>query len=141
MKQITIAGRVGKDGELRRTQKDEAVLGFTVAVDDGYGQNKATLWFDCSVWGKRAQSLEPHIKKGTPVTICGEFGKREHDGKTYLTVRVNELAMHGGGQKQDAAPHPRRADPGDYRDTSGGSYGSSPSDLDSDEVPFAPEWR
>lgn len=123
MKQVTIAGRVGKDGELRRTQKDEAVLGFSVAVDDGYGENKSTMWFDCSVWGKRASSLEPHIKKGTPVTICGELGRREHDGKTYLTVRVNELDMHGGGEKKpkpDPAPQ---------------TSGSTGRDLD-DEIPW-----
>jgi single-strand DNA-binding protein len=125
MKQITIAGRVGKDGELRRTQKDETVLGFSVAVDDGYGENKSTLWFDCSVWGKRASSLEPHIKKGVPITIAGEFGKREHDGKTYLTVRVNDVTLQGSVEKKAS----RQPDDGD-------SYGGRASDLDSDTIPF-----
>ncbi len=38
MKQITIAGRLGKDAELRRTQGGDPVLSFPVAVDDGYGE-------------------------------------------------------------------------------------------------------
>lgn len=115
MKQITIAGRTGKAGELRRTQGGDPVLSFSVAVDDGYGEKKSTMWFDCSVWGKRASALEPHIGKGTALTLTGDLGRREHDGKTYLTVRVNELTLQGGGEKRerqpdDGAPQAREMD-------------------------------
>ena len=64
MKQIVIAGRTGKPAELRRTQNGDAVLSFSVAVDDGFGQNKKTLWFDCSVWGKRGETLKDMLPKG-----------------------------------------------------------------------------
>ena len=102
MKAICIAGRLGKDAALRRTQDGTAVLGFSVAVDDGYGQNKSTMWFDCSVWGKRAEALAQYLTKGTAVAVSGEFGTREHEGRTYLTVRVDNVAMQGGGQQRDA---------------------------------------
>lgn len=124
MKTITIAGRLTRDAEFRRTQNGEPVLGFSVAVDDGYGERKSALFFDCSLWGKRGEALTPHLKKGGPVTVSGDFGRREHDGKTYLTVRANEITLQGG--KQEA----RKADPA----PDDGSYGAS--DLDSDEVPF-----
>lgn len=42
------------------------------------------------------------------------------------------------------AKQERRAEPGkrmSYSEASGGSYGSSPSDLLDDEVPFLMEWR
>lgn len=107
MKTIVIAGRIGKDAELRRTQDGTAVLNFTVAVDDGYGERKGTLWFDCSLFGKRGEALEPHLSKGNAVTVSGDLGKREHDGKTYLTVRVSELTMQGG-EKREAAPKQER---------------------------------
>lgn len=125
MKNITIAGRLTKDAEFRRTQNGEPVLGFSVAVDDGYGERKSTLFFDCSLWGKRGEALTPHLKKGGSVTVAGDFGRREHDGKTYLTVRANEITLQGS--KQEA----RKADP----QPDDGSYGAS-GDLDSDEVPF-----
>src|SRR5690606_12117409 len=96
MKQIVIAGRTGKPAELRRTQNGDAVLSFSVAVDDGFGQNKKTLWFDCSVWGKRGETLKDMLPKGKEVTVSGDLSTREHDGKTYLTVRVNELTLQGG---------------------------------------------
>lgn len=135
MKQITIAGRTGKAAELRRTQSGDPVLGFSVAVDDGYGQNKRTMWFECAVWGKRGETLKDLLPKGKEVTVSGDLSTREHDGKTYLTVRVNELTLQGG--KSDTAS-PRQERQQSYGDQSGG-YGGGP-DLD-DEIPFAPEWR
>ena len=138
MKQITIAGRLGKDAELRRTQGGDPVLSFPVAVNDGYGERKSTMWFDCTVWGKRADALSSHLVKGMAVTVSGDLGKREHDGKTYLTVRVSELTMQGGGERQDSKPNRS------YGEESGGMYGGGTSrvaaDLD-DQIPFAPEWR
>lgn len=129
MKQIAIAGRTGKAGELRHTQDGDAVLSFSVAVDDGYGDKKSTMWFDCSVWGKRAKSLAPHIGKGAAVTVIGDLGKREHEGKTYLTVRVNELSLQGGGEK--------KPEPAPQQSSDGARVGR---DLD-DEIPFHPEFR
>ena len=126
MKQITVAGRTGKAGELRHTQGGDAVLSFSVAVDDGYGDKKSTMWFDCSVWGKRAAALAPHIGKGTALALSGDLGKREHEGKTYLTIRVNELTLQGGGEKKES-PAKQQS----YAEQSGGNA----RELD-DEIPF-----
>lgn len=125
MKSITIAGRAGKDAELRRTQNGDAVASFSVAVDDGWGDRKSTMWFDCSIWGKRAEKAPDLIRKGTAIALNGDLGMREHNGKTYLTVRVNDFTLQGGkpegsGQRQQS-----------YADQSGGSH----ADMD-DEIPF-----
>lgn len=136
MKNITIAGRIGKDAVLRETN-DTKVLGFSVATDDGYGENKRTIWFDCSLWGKRGEALAQYLTKGTAVAVCGDLSTREHDGKTYLTVRVAEVTMQGGGEKQDKPAKQDRSTSYD-RDDSRTTYGGG--DLD-DEIPFAPEWR
>lgn len=134
MKQIAIAGRLGKAAELRRTQDGDPVLSFSVAVDDGYGERKSTMWFDCSVWGKRGEALAPHLGKGTPVAVVGDLGKREHDGKTYLTVRVGELTMLGGGERQDSSPKPARQQSMYDRDDPRTAPPAA-RDLD-DEIPF-----
>lgn len=135
MKNITIAGRIGKSAELRRTQNGDPVTSFSVAVDDRSGKEKTTLWFDCSLWGKRGGSLEPHLKKGTPVTVSGDLGRREHDGKTYLTIRVNDVALQGGNEK--TKQEERKTS---YDEDSGGGGSRVGRDLD-DEIPFAPEFR
>lgn len=123
MQIITLAGNVSKDAVLRRTQDGEAVLGFSVAVND---YKKKATFYDCSLWGKRGSALEPHITKGSSVTVIGELGTREHEGKTYLTVRVSEVALQGGkGRSRD-----------DEEDSYGNrSTGNSREDL-SDDLPF-----
>ena len=122
MKIITIAGGVGKDAEVRRTQSGDPVAGFSVAVTD---RKKETTWFDVSLWGKRGESLAQYITKGSKVTVVGELGTREHNGKTYLTVNASEIALQGGGEKRDYQD--------DYREKRPSNEGDR--DLDS-EIPF-----
>lgn len=122
MKQITIAGNIGKSAEIRRTQNGDAVAGFSVAVSRG--RDDPTTWFDCSLWGKRAETLAQYLTKGSKVTVCGEFSTREHDGKTYLQVKVSDVALQGGGQQGGQS--------------SGGQERREPAtnDFDDSEIPF-----
>lgn len=112
MKNITIAGRITKDAEQRVAGKDK-VCGFSVAVDDRSGTEKTTLFFDCNLWGARGEKLAQYLTKGSSVTVTGDLSKREYDGKTYLTIRVDNLTLQGGGkgetggggQVQEGAAH------------------------------------
>ena len=129
MQVIIIAGNVGKDAVLRRTQSGDSVLGFSLAVDNGKdkdGNKRDTTWVDCSVWGKRAESLEQYVTKGTKLTISGRPTVRAHEGKAYLGVSVNELTFMGGG-------HEGGSNSG-YRDNSQ-TGAANPDDM-GDEVPF-----
>ena len=102
MKQITIAGGIGKDAVIRRTNDGDAITGFSVGVNDGYGDKKRTIWFDCSIFGKRGEKLADYLTKGSRVVVSGEFGTREYEGKTYFTVRVNEIELMGGGERKES---------------------------------------
>lgn len=130
MKNITIAGRIGKAAEVRQTQNGDAVAGFSVAVDEGFGDKKRTLWFDVSLWGKRGQSLAQYLAKGTSVTVTGDLSTREYEGKTYLTIRANDLTLQGGKQSSDSG-----------QQSDGYGSGGRPSDDLGDEIPFIHEWR
>ena len=123
----TVAGRIGKDAETRSTQDGKAVTSWSVAGDIGYGDRKQTLWFDCSLWGERGRKLGPHIRKGTPVTITGELGQREYEGKTYLTLRVNDVALQGG--KQDSQGK-------GFQDPQHAAGYQAQAPLDEDSIPF-----
>lgn len=126
MKQIIIAGNIGKDAVVRRTNAGDAVAGFPVAVEERTGQDKRTLWFDCSLWGKRSEALAQYLTKGSRVTVAGELSTREHEGKTYLTIRVAEVTLQGGGERRDDAPRDRPRDD---------VASARRNDLD-DEIPF-----
>lgn len=107
MNSLTAAGRVTADAELRSTTSGQNVLGFTVANDVGFGERKTTNWIRCSLWGKRAESLHPYLKKGTPITVTGEarLRKWESDGKsgTELELNVRDLALQGAKDSPPAA--------------------------------------
>ena len=129
METLIIAGTVGKDAVLRRTGNNDAVLGFSVAVDQGKDKNgnkRDTRWYDASIWGKRAESLQNYITKGTKLTLQGRPTAREHDGKVYMGIVVNELAFQGGSQQRQQDDNQGSG----YQEPPGGGY-----DVD-DEIPF-----
>lgn len=95
MKNLTIAGRLTKDAETRDAGGSR-VTGFSVAVDNWDGKTKGTLFFDASWWGDRGEKMAQYLTKATAVTVCGDLGTREHNGKTYLTIRVTDVTLQGG---------------------------------------------
>ena len=120
MKSITIAGNIGKSAETRSTQGGDKVTGWTVAVEERQGQDKRTIWFDCKLWGKRGESLAQYITKGGKIAVSGELSTREYDGKTYLTIRAEQVTLLGG--KPEGQREERRESP--------------PSSVPDDEIPF-----
>lgn len=105
---VTLAGRLGKDAELRQAGQSN-VCSFSVAGDTGFGNNKQSHWFNCSLWGAQGQALQPYLVKGQEVVIVGEFSEREYQGKFYKELRVNSIKLMGGksqqqGQQQQQAP-------------------------------------
>ena len=139
MQKLIIAGTVGRDAELRSTQGGDKVLGFSLAVDNGkdqQGNKRPATWYDCSVWGKRAESLANYIRKGDKLALEGRPTARSHDGKAYLGLSVSELTFMGGNQGNQGQ---MTRDQGSYDPNggygAGGSANSGGRDLD-DEIPF-----
>ena len=127
MKNITIAGNIGKDAVVRTTQGGESVTGWTVAVEERQGQDKRTICYDCTLWGKRGSGLAQYLTKGSRVAVSGELSTRENDGKTYLTVRASEVTLMGRGEKREHGNMP----PG-YEGT---AAAESDKRVRSDEIP------
>jgi single-strand DNA-binding protein len=133
MKTITIAGRLGKDAEVKTVGKD-TVTEFTVAVDErvkvGQAWQKRAAWFRCQMWGQRGEKVAAYLRKGTSVAVAGEFSAREYQGKngnaTSLEIRVSELTLLGS--KDDARQSNGGQAPAD--DFGGGDFGGT------DDIPF-----
>ena len=125
----TFTGRLGADGELRTTQSGEKVLGFRVANDVGFGERKTTQWVDCSIWGRRAESLAPHLTKGKSVVVSGEVTLREYEKRdgtrgAGLSVRVAEIDFTGGAREEGGGGS-FGGGGGGYESRGGGSGGGS----------------
>lgn len=105
MQTLIIGGNVGNVKDLKDVN-GEKVLNFSIAVDNGKdknGEKRDPTWFDCALWGKRAESLAPHISKGSKLMLSGRPGARSHEGKAYLSLTVNDLTfMGGGGDRQES---------------------------------------
>lgn len=91
---VTVAGRLTKDAELRQAGNSQ-VCGFSVAADTGFGDKKQAHFFSCSLWGNQGAAIAQYLKKGNPVTVIGEMSEREYDGKQYKEIRVNSIKLQG----------------------------------------------
>lgn len=110
---LTVAGNLGRDAEVRFLSNGDAVASFSVA--DSAGKDKTTIWWNCSLFGKRAEALAPYLTKGQKVTVCGTVTEREWTDKQgqarkSMDVRVQEIALQGGkSEAQPAQPKPAPA--------------------------------
>ena len=126
MNSVSIAGTLGKDAEVNYLPNGDAVCKFSVA--DSQGKEKPTIWWNCQLFGKRAESLAPYLVKGQAVTVSGNITERDWSDKEgnkrkSMDVRVQDVALQGGRKEEAPKPAPRR------------------NDVPDDEIPFADPLR
>ena len=112
MNVITIAGTVGKDAEMKYLQDSTAISTFSVA--DSQLKDK-TIWWNCSMFGKRAESLNQYILKGTKVTVSGQVTEdvwtdKNGQERKSMKVRVNDIALQSKAEQREA-PRQQREEP------------------------------
>ncbi len=76
---LTIVGNVGRDPELKHTDKGVPVCSFSVAVNDNYRDD--TQWFECTAWRSLAETVAQHVQKGSRVLIRGGVRGRAYARK------------------------------------------------------------
>lgn len=127
MNVISISGQLGKDAEQKFLPDGTALLNFSVA--DSQGKDKPTIWWNCTIFGKRAESgLAQYLTKGQSVTVNGNVTMREYTDKDGIKrqaqdIRVGDVALQGG-KRDDAQQRPAQRQ-------------SAAPDF-SDDIPFAP---
>lgn len=87
---VTIAGNVGSEPDLRFTGSGLAVAKFSVAVYGG--KDKDSSWFDVTAWDKLAENCSESITKGSRVVVFGRLVQDKWEdketGKTRTAVKV-----------------------------------------------------
>lgn len=142
MNVLTIVGNLGRDAE-QRYAGDKPVISFAVAMKSGYGDKAQTIWVDCSLWGKQAEgALYTYMTKGSQVSVSGEMGTREHNGKTYVTLRVSQITLCGGksdGQQSAPQQHRQAQAPRQQQSqqqTAGSNWAPPEEDPYMEDIPF-----
>lgn len=125
MNSISISGNLGKDAEVKFLPNGDPVCNFSVA--DSQGRDKPSIWWNCSLFGKRAESLAPYLTKGQTVTVIGNITEREWTDKEgnkrkAQEVRVNDLALQGGKREASGTQRHQQV--------------STPDNFVSDDIPF-----
>lgn len=127
MLNLSLAGSLGRDAEYKETQSGKGMCQFSVAVNVGYGDKKTTIWIDVTRWGDGAKGLSNILRKGSKVAINGEMTTREHNGKTYIQCRADNVTIMSSPRNEGGnIPDPNNRELAKQ---------FAPADLD-DEIPF-----
>ena len=104
---VALSGRLVRESELRYTNGGMAICRFSLAVNrrtkKGDNWEDEASFFDCSMFGKSAESVNQFLEKGKQVNVHGELRQNrwEQDGesRSRVEVIVNNLQLIGGSSQ------------------------------------------
>src|SRR5437773_11735141 len=125
--QITIAGTLVDDPELRYTPTGQAVAKFRVASTPRYRDNASGEWKDgdslfltCNVWRQAAENVAESLQRGMRVIVTGRLRQRSYETREGEKRTVYEVeADDVGPSLRNASAKVNRAS----RNGSGGGQG------------------
>jgi single-strand DNA-binding protein len=127
--QITIAGNLVDDPELRFTPSGQPVAKFRVASTPRFRDNQTGEWKDgdslfltCNVWRQAAENVAESLTRGMRVIVSGRLRQRSYETKegekrTVYEVEVDDVGPSlrnaaGGGQRDQGGPGGRSSGAG-----------------------------
>lgn len=135
---VTLGGNLCRDAELRSTASGMAVLSFSVAVNESR-KNQRTgeyedypNYVDCTMFGRRAESVSRYLLKGTYVALTGRLHQnrwQNNDGqnRSKLEVTVDNIHFQSRGA----------ADEYDHRNSeAAGDYDAMQQEVYDEDIPF-----
>lgn len=102
MNYVCLMGRLTSEPELKRTQTGKDVLSFTLAVDRGYGDKKATDFLSCVAWEHTARFVNQYFRKGSLIAVEGSIQTRSYEDKNGNKRTATEIVVsqtHFTGEK------------------------------------------
>lgn len=93
MNKCIFLGRTTKDVELRYTNENLAIGKFSVAVDTGYGDKKKTNFFNCTVFGKQAETMQKYVTKGNKILLECEALQNTYTDKNGNNVNTVDFRV------------------------------------------------
>ena len=103
MNKVILCGNLVKDMDVKvikgkNKKADDVIVGrFTLAVNEGYGENKKATFIPVTIFNKTVENLEEYLNKGTKVNVVGRLDinniETEEGYKTYVSVVSNEIQL------------------------------------------------
>lgn len=85
----TMSGNLGSDPTLRQAG-DYQIACFSLGV---YESKDSTMWINCEVWGKRADTIMQYYKKGAKATVSGSLKINIYKEQKYPTINVRDFDL------------------------------------------------
>jgi single-strand DNA-binding protein len=114
----TIIGRLTRDAELKYSTNGQPYAHFSIATDDR--KKKGDQWieepsfWDITLWGKQAESLNQYLTKGKLVHVSGKMlvDRWEQDGQNRekLKITADTLNLLGGWDGKQDTPRTGKAE-------------------------------
>lgn len=167
MNKIIIIGNLGRDPEMRYSPSGQPMTSFSVASSRRYTtaageQREETEWFNCTAFGRLADTCNQYLARGRQVYVEGRLRYRQYERRDgtpgfSLDVNVTEVQFLGrrdeqpdgsyGGGYGDQRGGYAAPQAGGYNEPRGGGYdgggyggygAGEPSDTgaDVDDLPF-----
>lgn len=106
MNTVNLVGRLGQDPELKTSKSGTSFVKFSIATNDGFGDNKKTNWHNCTAFGKGADIIAKYVKKGSEIAVSGSIDYNKHEDKFYTSILVDKFTFVGGKSESSAQPAP-----------------------------------
>ena len=102
---VQLIGNIGNEPEVMTFDSGTKKASFSLATNEVYFNNKGekvedTQWHNIVAWGKKAEIIENHLKKGSEIAVQGKLVTRSYETKEgeikYITeINMNEVVMFG----------------------------------------------
>lgn len=138
---VILVGRLTRNAELKYTNTGMAVSKVGIAINRR--RKKDDQWvdevsfFDVTIWGKTAESLQPYLLKGKQIGVQGELrqDRWEQDGQSKSRVEIVATNIQLLGGKSEGGGQNARA-PENYGGSAPGNGGTPAGDNFEDDIPF-----
>lgn len=79
MNQVSVAGHLGADPEVRFTSSGQKVTTLRLAARARRSQKDKdeTIWWKITIWGEAFDKMLPYVKKGSALIVMGDLNKPE----------------------------------------------------------------
>lgn len=150
MNSVSLIGRLTRDAELKYTPGGLAISRFSIAVNrrkkNGDAWEDEASFFDITLFGKSAESVNQYLVKGKQVAIKGELhqDRWEQEGQARSKVGINaeSVQLLGGGEnarsgaQSSPARESRQERAPDTRSGRGETAAGNSGDDFNDDIPF-----
>lgn len=106
MNAVTISGNLTRDAEYRLSQSGTPMVRFGIAHNEWRKNGDKVHFFDCTMFGSRAEKLKPFLTKGKKAVIQGRLDYSQYQAKdgskrSSVGIIVEEIEFFSDGK--DAA--------------------------------------